>query len=241
MTRHSQRGVTLIELLISITLVSLISVAVLMALRVGVNAMEKTNTRLLSNRRVTGTHRIMERQIGSIMAVTAACQADPSKAVRREAFFQGEPQSMRFVSAYSLREAFRGYPRILEFQVIPGERDQGVRLVVNELLYSGPGSTGILCFGGADGYRPIEVGPDSFVLADRLAYCRFSFLESRPRDPESARWRPEWTEDAYPVAIRIEMAPLEPDPSRLPLLTLTVPVRVNKNPLVAESDDYFLR
>jgi len=238
---RSQCGVTLIELLISVTLVSLISVAVLMALRVGVNAMEKTNTRLLSNRRVVGVHRIIERQIGNMMAVTATCQADPSQRPRRQIFFQGEAQSMRFVSAYSLREASRGYPRILEFQVIPGEQYRGVRLVVNELLYTGPVSTGSLCFGGSEGYLPIETGPQSFVLADQLAYCRFSFLQRIPRDPEAAQWLSAWQDDTYPAAIRIEMAPLEPDPSRLPLLTLTMPLRLDKDPMDSYPDAYVVR
>ena len=60
------------------------------------------------------------------------------------AFFQGEPQSMRFVSSFSLHEGDRGLPHMLEFQVISGENGAGVRLVVNELIYSGPRSTGAL-------------------------------------------------------------------------------------------------
>jgi CheY-like chemotaxis protein len=99
-------------------------------------------------------------------------------------FFQGEPQSMRFVSTYSLQEAARGLPRILEFQVIPGEGGRGVRLVVNEQLYSGPAAAGFFCLGpGGDSFRfrPIEIGPRSFVLADRL-----SFYAPYQSDPD--RW-----------------------------------------------------
>jgi len=241
MTVSSQRGVTLIELLISVTLVGLISVGVLMALRVGINAMDKTNTRLLSDRRVVGVHRIIERQVGNLIPVTALCGADASQPGRKEMFFQGEAQSMRFVSGYSLREAARGYPRILEYQVIPGERNLGVRLVVNELLYTGSASTGELCLGGSQGYRPIEVGPQSFVLADQLAYCRFAFLEREPRNPADADWVSTWRDDMYPAAIRIEMEPLNPDASRLPLLSLTLPLRISKQPLAPYPDEYVVR
>lgn len=243
---RSQAGVTLMELLIAVSLVSLISVAVLMSIRIGVNAMDKANTRLLSNRRITGTQRIIERQIGSLMVVNAECGVDPSTRGPKLPFFQGEPQSMRFVSSYSLKEASRGYPRILEYQVIPGERNAGVRLVVNELFYAGPFSTGQLCIGRDPAgpgtlFRPIAVGPDSFVLADRLAFCRFAFLERLPEDPNAVAWMPRWIAPEFPAAIRIEMGPLEPDPSRLPLLTLTVPVRVTKDPTLQYTDREYER
>lgn len=235
--RGPTAGVTLIELLIAVTLVSLITVAVLMSIRVGVNAMEKANTRLLSNRRVMGTHRIIASQVGSIMAVMAGCRVEPSDPPQQRLFFQGEPESMRFVSSYSLNEAYRGYPKILEFQVIPGEDYRGVRLVVNELPYTGPDSAGLLCLPG-DRFRPIEVGTRSFVLADRLAFCRFSFQAPGTAGRREPRWMPVWGEPVLPAAIRIEMAPLEPDPARLPLLTFSIPVRVTKDPRQPVLDAY---
>ena len=234
--RQGSAGVTLLELLVAITLVSLLFVGIFMAMRIGLNAMDKTNTRMLSNRRVAGSQRVLERQIASLMAVVADCQVGSPRARRRVPFFQGEPESMRFVSAYSMAEGFRGYPRILEYQVIPGERNEGVRLVVNERMYTGPLSAGMLCLAARPEYVPIEVGPQSFVLADRLAYCRFGYLEQRTPDPKDATWRGVWSSPNYPLAIRVEMAPLEPDPSRLPLLSLTVPLRVNKDPMVAYAD-----
>jgi prepilin-type N-terminal cleavage/methylation domain-containing protein len=237
---RSRAGVTLMELLIAISLVSLLSVGILMAIRVGLNAMEKANSRLMGNRRVVGAQRVLEQQIAGFMAVAADCRPAPDAPPVRMGFFQGEPDSMRFVSSYSLQEASRGYPRILEYQVIPGENNEGVRLVVNELLYTGPLSTGALCLGPGPPdqglrFRPIEVGPQSFVLADRLAFCRFSYQELRP-PPELRRWVPRWVTRQLPVAVRIEMAPLQPDPARLPLLTFTAPIHVDKNPLTQYAD-----
>ena len=46
---HSQRGVTLIELLVVITLVAAISTGLLMAMRIALNTMEKTQVRLEEN------------------------------------------------------------------------------------------------------------------------------------------------------------------------------------------------
>ena len=138
---------------------------------------------------------------------------------------------------YSLQESSRGYPRILEYRVIPGERGEGVRLIVNELFYTGPASLGRLCSGveadpqtgeAVAQMRPVEASPASFVLADRLAYCRIWYLETPPA-PEPEQWTPEWRRSKWPSAVRIEMAPLGADTSRLQLSTVTLPVRVQKS------------
>lgn len=240
----AQAGVTLLELLIAVSLVSLLSVGILTALRVGLNAMEKTNARLLDNRRVFGVQRILEQQVAGLMAVMADCRSGPDTPPARILFFQGAPQTMRFVSSFSLEEAARGYPRILEYQVLSAEDVGAVRLVVNELLYWGPASTGALCLGPNPQrpgilFRPVEVGPRSFVLADRLAFCRFAYLERLP-SPAPGRWMPVWTRPDLPAAIRIEMARKEEDPGRLPLLTATLAVRVTKLPGLPYADDVYL-
>ncbi len=237
-------GVTLMELLIAISLLSLLSVGILTAMRVGLNAMAKTNGRLMDNRRMEGVQRILEQQIAGFIPVVAQCL--PPEGDRRPElpFFQGEPQSMRFVSAYSLGEAWRGYPRILEFQVIPGEQGAGVRLVVNEHLYTGPQGAGVFCLGTAfdqsagvqaPQFRPILAGPRSFVLADRLAFCRFSFREILP-PPQRERWVSRWIAPVWPSGVRVEMAPLEPDASRIQPATITAPIRVDRDPRVVYVD-----
>jgi hypothetical protein len=152
---------------------------------------------------------------------------------------------MRFVSAYSLEEASRGAPRILEFQVISGEEGRGVRLIVNEFLYTGPRSAGAACTGMEPvpelgvvmpRFLPVNIGPRSFVLADKLAYCRFSYREP-VREPLPDRWVPEWPLPVWPSAIRVEMEQLSPDPSRAPLVGVTVPVRVNRQPQARYADE----
>jgi prepilin-type N-terminal cleavage/methylation domain-containing protein len=234
-TRNEKRetGFTLLELLIAITLFSLLSVAIVISLRVGLSAMNKVDSRLMSNRRVVGVERILEQQVAGIMPVIADCQSAGEGPSARIAFFQGEPQAMRLASSYSLQEGSRGLPMILEYLVIPGENDVGVRLVVNEHWYTGPRGAGQFCSGGGLSavFIPIQTGPSSFVLADKLAYCRFSFRELLP-PPESARWVPVWTKQQYlPNAIRIEMAPLDPSAARLEPVTLSMPIHVTRLPM----------
>ncbi|HZT40062.1 MAG TPA: prepilin-type N-terminal cleavage/methylation domain-containing protein [Bryobacteraceae bacterium] len=225
-------GVTLLELLIAASLLSLLSMGALMAMRVGLNALDKTNARLIDNRRVMGVDRILESQIAGIIPVVANCAATGG----RFSFFEGQPAEMRFVSAYSLQDAARGYPRILEFRVTPGDRG-GVRLIVNEMIYGGPFMAGQMCAGMAPDpatgkavalFPPVQPNPNSFVLADRLAYCRFIYRQA-PRPPVPEQWRQTWGDGEYlPSAIRVEMAPLEPDPSRLQVMSVTAPVRITR-------------
>ena len=237
--RSQQRGVTLIELLIAVTLVALLSTGMLMAIRLGLSSMEKINGHLYDNRRVMSVNRIIDSQIAGIMFAKAKCVASGTPA-DEISFFQGEQQTMRFVSTYSLEDAARSYPKILELQVIPGERE-GVRLIVNESIYAGPASTGRFCFGKrpnplidnlpAPVFLPVETGPRSFVLADKLAVCRMMYRENLA-DPPYERWWPVWAKDTLPSAIRIEMVPLPSERQRLPLVTVTAPVHVTRDPRI---------
>jgi prepilin-type N-terminal cleavage/methylation domain-containing protein len=239
--RNPRSGVTLIELLIAVTLMGLLAAGMLMAMRIGMDAMNKSDARLMSNRKVTSVERILEQQVAGIMPVTAECQGAPDQPRTAIAFFQGEPQSMRFASTFSLHEGARGLPMILEYQVIPGENGVGVRLVVNERIYTGARGAGATCTGmqtdafgvPAPHFLPIQVGSGSFVLADKLAYCRFSFRELAPQatPPPPPKWYTVWTKPVLPDAIRIEMSPLDPAPARLQLVPLTIPVRVTRRPL----------
>ncbi len=234
----SERGVTLIELLIAVTLVSLLSVAGLIAMRVGLSAMEKSDARLMFNRRAVGAQRALEGQIAGFMPVVAECAgATPDSARPPVPFFQGEAGTMRFVSSYSLEEAYRGLARVLEYNIIAGANGEGVRLVVNESLYTGSRSAASFCLGLAPDaigqmrprWLPPQPGPSSFVLADKLAYCRFAYKEALDQPPFE-RWVPRWVSDRWPQAVRIEMQPLEPDPSRLLPVSLTMPLRAQRIP-----------
>ena len=70
----------------------------------------------------------------------------------------------------------------------------------------------------------------SFVLADKLAYVKFWFRETLKEEPWE-RWVPVWSKKVLPSAIRIEMVPLPVERLRLPLVTVTAPVRITRDPL----------
>ena len=232
--RPTNAGVTLMELLVSISLLSLLSVGMVFAIRIGMNSMQKANDRLMANRKVMGVEKIFAEQLAGFMPVKADCPGTPVTTIP---FFQGDPATMRFVSSYSLQEGSRGYPRILEYQIIPGDQGRGVRLVVNELVYTGPLSTGSLCVAAQPlpQFVPVQIGAASFVMADQLAYCRLMYKEIVP-GTTIERWLPKWIRANPPVAIRIEMGPLEPDPGKLQLTNVTALVRVTRDVMTRYGD-----
>lgn len=237
MRRASQRGVTLMEVLIAVTLLALLSVAMLAAMRIGLDAISKTDRKLMDNRRVAGAQRIIEQEIEGFTPTIALCASAPGGSATAVPFFQGEPANMRFLSTFSLQMGWRGQPQILELAVIPGEEQRGVRLIVNEIPYS-PQTLNTLCLGRATDpvtgagrplFRPVEAGPSSFVLADKLAYCRFVFQEPATPPLFVERWVPRYELARWPAGVRIEMAPLEPNPARLQPVAITVPLHITRS------------
>ncbi|MDQ6677091.1 MAG: prepilin-type N-terminal cleavage/methylation domain-containing protein [Acidobacteriota bacterium] len=249
--RNPRAGLTLIEVLIAVSLLSLLTLGMMWAIRIGLNAMSKSNSKLMANRRITGAQRVLEQEIYGLIPASAelptpagAGSGQPGTGQKVQ-FFQGEPQSMRFVTSYSLREGSRGHAQILAFQVLPGDAGVGVRLIVNETPYSGSRSAGAFVAGrGFDPninhvltrFLPIEPASNSFVLADKLASCNFAYQEIRPR-PEMQRWVPVWSLDQWPDAIRIDMTPLEEAGSRLHGVSVVAPVHVTRAALEVYDDN----
>jgi hypothetical protein len=235
MKRRPTAGVTLMELLIAVLLLSMLSVGLLFALRIGLNAYSKTQTRLMDNRRVAGAQRILEQEVEGLVPVVAPCGIGAEGGGTPSQFFQGEPEVLRLVSTFSLQGAWRGQPQILEIFVIPGAEGRGVRLVVNEIPYQGPMAAGRLCLPQHKFFAPIA-GPNSFVLADKLAFARFTYLDQPEDQTLPLRWYPRFVGPTWPQAVRIEMAPLDPDASRLQPISMVAPIHVYRHPEIPYGD-----
>ncbi len=235
---------TLIEMLIAVILVSLLSTGILYAMRLGLGALEQTNRKFADNRRALGSLRVLNQQLAAVIPAQVPCAGRPQE--QAPLFFQGARNSLQFVTGYTLEEAARGYPRIVEYMVMPGDitRGGGVRLVMQALPYTGPQSVAVFCAGlSVDALhrapvallRPPQLGPRPFVIADQLAYCRISYQRVHPvtfqRD-----WQGTYSGAALPAAVRIEMAPLRPDSARVQLTTTTIALRVTRTTYEAYAD-----
>ncbi len=228
-------GFTLIETLIAVTLVALLSTGMLIAIRVALNAEGSASNRLIANRRIVGAQNALQQELNGFVPAPAAWNSE-NGSVQRAPFFGGEPQDLHLVSSFSLAAANRGLPEILDFRVIGGANGEGVRLIVNESPYRGPFSAQDHVAGEQrtqDGqsflsFFPVQPGPNSFVLADRLAYCRFVY-EAFVRAPQPhTEWTASWTSRDWPVAIRVEMAPLDANAARLHPMTVTAALHASR-------------
>lgn len=249
---NSEAGTTLIEVLVAVSLLSLLTVAMAFALRIGISAYQKTSAKLMEDRRVAGAQKILEEELEGIVPAVGPCgpKAIPNAQPDGNwfAFFQATPAVMRLVSTFSLQQAWRGAPHILEIFTIPRDDGPGVRLVVNEVPYYGPIAAGRLCTQIAldptsgiplPQFLPVTAGPQSFVLADKLAFCRFNYLWTNPKPNETDKlpvWSPTPLNAEWPIAVRVEMAPLTPDPSTLQPLTVTAKLHLHLSHTIPYGD-----
>jgi hypothetical protein len=230
---------TLVEVLIAVSLVSLLSLGLLYAMRAGLQAMSVVNARVEANRRAGGAERVLELQFSGFLPVMARCGAGAGGMMPPATpFFQGEPQVLRFVTTYSLFGGVRGTASIVEY-FLTANPEGGVRLLVNEIPYRGPVGAGLFCgppvslgpgLPPLPQFPPPQPTPVSFVLADRLRAAQFSYLEELP-EPLRERWVPRWIRaDQWPRAIRVEMLALDPRDARLPSVAFVAPIRITRPP-----------
>jgi hypothetical protein len=240
-----EAGVTLLEVLIAVTMLSLLSVGMFLSMRIGLSAFGRTDARLMENRRVAGAQRIIDQELEGLLPAMAACGTTQSAPGPRAVIFQGLSDSLTMVSGYSLQEAWRGRAQLLQFFVTPSDEGGGMRLLVNEMPYLGPISGGSLCMGLAPDpqtgvqlpqFQRPAAGEKSFVLADHLAYCRFRYLTPSPKAGEPGGWMPEWKRAGWPSGIRIEMAPVEPSAAQLQPVTVTAPIYIYRDPEARYAD-----
>jgi hypothetical protein len=223
---------TLIEILVAISLMGLLAVAMVTALTVGAGSWQDARSHLTLDRRIATANEILYAELEGLVPLGARAAAVP-----RAAFFQGEPESMRFVSEYSLTAGRRGGLRIVELQI--GDASRGRRILLNELPYGGPGALGSMITGmesdpisGAPRllFVPIVPRATSLIIADELESCRFSYLRLPRTRAEPALWAPQWDDlTRFPGAIRVEMMPRQGQARLLPV-SITAPVRARFAP-----------
>jgi general secretion pathway protein J len=219
---NSQRGFTLIELMIAITLVAAISTGMLMAMRTGLLTLEKVDSRLQDNRRVVSLQQMLVRQLSSVMPAVGDC------GTARVALFSGTSQTLRMVTSYSLADGARGYPQLVDLEVLP-DSEGGLRLIENEHFYFSPASSAPFCV-------PQGFTSQSFEVARGLAVCRISYREYIPETPNAGKWVAGWNRANLPAALRIEMIPLHVEPARLMLQTVNIPIRIYRD-VMGDYDD----
>ena len=233
----ASRGLTLMEVLVAITLLSLLSVGLLMSLRVGARAWETAHTSLMLDRRIASANAIFHAALEGAAPALAEFERARMGTATTVVFFEGLPESMRFASAYSLESGPRGGLRIIELQVVAGPR--GRRVLFNDLPYEGPRQAGGFITGAVEEppnaelrlfWAPIQPLPTSFIIADELESCSFSYYLQEASD-QPGRWLPAWPQAMrIPFAVAIQIVG-RGDSARLRPVSITVPIRSRMRPL----------
>ena len=189
---RAEAGITLLELLVSMTIVSLLATTALFAWRVGSSAWLKASERLEKDRTVLAVHQLVEEQMASMVPYQAWTTSGG-----REVLFQGEPQTARFVSRYSLARRAASGLYLIEYQV--AEQADGTRqLLLNESPVWGNEELGTLLAGAesrpegvVQKFQPFERGPQTVTLIEGLQECRFEYYRT-PGPNQPGTWTDQW-------------------------------------------------
>jgi len=190
-SRTEARGFTLLELVISLTIVSLVAVLVYATLNIGARAAQSGETRSIENQRVRAALSLISRHLKSAYPLTL--QGEEGAFV----YFFGEPMELSFVSGSGRPEA-GGLEKITYFlREDDGRRSLWVRTsaptLPADLLHSREGSL----------RQESEVLPDVEAIAWEYLGRSQQQLDnqSRPREEWTDRWDGA-KERSLPAAIR---------------------------------------
>lgn len=176
--RHlpAQGGFTLLELLISLTLLVLMLVITLGALRMGYRSVAAAERKMASQERFRTVLSVIDAQIQSQVPLTYEEEA------QRKYYFKGEAKALRFSSNHSIWGGQRGYV-LVDYRI---EADPAGR----EVLFAAEQTPGIE---GRREVRMIEAAEISFAYLYRdPAAERAQWLDRMPEGnaiPEAIRFR----------------------------------------------------
>jgi general secretion pathway protein J len=185
---RSDRGSTLIELLISITIVGIILVIIMGAFRIGIRAWEKGEQDVESFQRQQIVLSILKRQLSSI------CRRPISIKGGGSFIFSGNEKIIDFISSVS---------------IIPGNAIGDVRVTYrvrqnndNNLYYLEIAERNFLTGGADETIDMLEEDMVHVLIAD-VYDIRFEYLKMAQN--EAGEWQPVWDEGAetgLPAAVK---------------------------------------
>jgi len=187
---NGQRGFTLLELLISLTIMSVIVVIIFGALRIGTRAWEKGEKDMDSRQRQRVVLDLVKRQLASV------CGGEVWVRDQRLASLKGDNKSLEFVSQIPLAPGNRFGMVYVRYSVTPAKEDEGERLIFSEknvaLLDNMPGAA----YPGEGDFSELLAGMKSIG---------FEYLKDRPGE-EAALWQKSWdpaVDRGVPRAVRV--------------------------------------
>jgi prepilin-type N-terminal cleavage/methylation domain-containing protein len=182
--RITARGFTLIELMVSLTIMAGLLAVTYSGLRVALTMWEKGSARAQSFEQRQTVLEVLREQVGGILPVSYFVVQGTER--RQRLAFEGTPNSLRFVSATSWRDGPRSVPRWIELQ-------WDGRLKIDERRMLSPLNTP-----SVESLWHLEL--------DAFQDLRFRYLQREQRD-RPAQWLEDWDMDErreLPAAIAME-------------------------------------
>jgi len=188
---RGQNGFTLLELLISLTIIGLILVIVFGALRIGARAWEKGEKDVEIHQIQRIVLENMKRQIAS------TCLRKIVSEDQKEVFFRGDRESMEFMSRLPMVPTTRSGMVYVKYVVGDEVGDEKKRLMLHE--------KDVVFLEKEKDIDDLDEA-DFFDLIPRVESIEFEYLkgpEGKDRDPE---WQEAWDPDmdtGIPLAVKI--------------------------------------
>ena len=199
------RGFTLVEMLLAVSLMSMLLALAYGGLRAATQATERGQTILEDSNRIRMAHQFVRRQLTQLLPLSF--EEDPEVDVR--VVFTGDAQRIRYVAPMPGYLGFGG-PQVQEFEIVRGE--EGDELVLRHALLQG----------FEEDYL-YEREP--ILLLDKIAGAGFSFL-GEDENGEVTRWSDSWEDESIlPAAVSFEVEFVDEVYIHWPLLATSV--RVN--------------
>lgn len=185
-------GFTLLELMISLTILGLILVIVFGALRIGVRAWEKGEKDVDIHQRERVVLNLVKAQLASVSAAEiTGKEAD-------QFLFKGEAESMSFVSDLPIVPTNMSGMVYVEYRIERADRKKkGYKLIVYEKS---------LAFIDKEKKMKDPEESEFFDLIQTARDIRFEYLQYPENDQDPAEWRESWDSEkneGNPIAVRI--------------------------------------
>jgi len=182
-------GFTLVELLLAISLLSMLLALAYGGLHAAIRATDKGQAILEESGRLRMAHQFVRKQLNQAIPLSFSQQdGEALEAVESEVFI-GEAKRIRFVGPMPGYLGFGG-PQVQELSIIRGE--EGLELVLEHALVQ-----------GFDDSMLKERAPISLI--DRIEFAEFQF-QGRNEEGEPAEWTNTWLEvGTMPIAVSLDI------------------------------------
>jgi general secretion pathway protein J len=197
-------GFSLVELLLALSLMSMLLALAYGGLRASTRATDKGQAILEDSSRIRMAHQFVRKQLNQ-MAPLVFSESDDQQ---ERTVFEGEARKIRYVAPMPGYLGFGG-PQVQELSVVSA--DEGYALVLSHALLQG--------FEEENLYLR-----DPIVLIESIEFAEFSFL-GREETGELTAWTTQWEQkELIPEAVSLEIEFTEDVYIRWPLLTASVRV-----------------